>query len=292
MPGLPEHFQRGFIEHELKAGIEYAKHDDVGITGDLYIPKGPGKFPAVVAVHGGGWQLGSSLFHRGWGPYLAQRGIALFSVNYRLIKDGRKAYPEAVHDVRAGVQFLRAQGAQYHIDPERLGITGDSAGAHLAALVALAGDKAPFAGAYPDSPLAAISTAVKACIGVYGVYDMAAQWQHDLLHRPGDNIAQKFLGASLVEDRKLYFESSPVSYATRDRNQTAFLLAWGSEDDTVNPDTQSKAFLLALKQAGYFARPAVLQGAPHFWNTEPMDEPGSFSGFLAPRALRFLQEKL
>lgn len=280
------------MEYELKAGIEYAQHDGVAITGDLYLPKGADKFPAVAAVHGGGWQQGSSVFHRGWGPYLAQRGIALFSVNYRLIKDGRKAYPEAVHDVRAAVQFLRAQGAQYGIDPERLGITGDSAGGHLAALVALAGDKTPFAGAYPDSPLARISTSVKACIGVYGVYDMAAQWQHDLLHRPVDNIAQKFLGASLLDDRKAYFESSPISYATRDKNQTAFLLAWGTEDDTVDPETQSKAFLLALKQAGYFARPAVLQGAPHFWNTEPIEEPGSFSGFLAPRALRFLQEKL
>lgn len=81
------------MEHDLKAGIEYAKHDGIGITGDLYVPKGPGKFPAVVAVHGGGWQLGSSAFHKAWGAYLAQHGIALFSVNYRLIKDGRKAYP-------------------------------------------------------------------------------------------------------------------------------------------------------------------------------------------------------
>ncbi len=280
------------MEHELKAGIHYATHDGVAITGDLYLPKAPGEFPAVVAVHGGGWQQGSSLFHRSWGAYLAQHGIALFSVNYRLIKDGRKAYPEAVHDVRAAVQYLRSQGGQYHIDPERIGITGDSAGGHLAALVALAGDKAPFAGAYPDSPFSKISCSVKACLGVYGVYDMAAQWRHDLLNRPGDNIAQKFLGASLVDDSAIYFESSPVSYATRDKNKTAFLLAWGTEDDTVNPETQSKAFLLALKQAGYFARPMVLQGAPHFWNTEPMDEPGSFSGFLAPRALRFFQEKL
>jgi acetyl esterase/lipase len=279
------------MEFEVKTALEYTRHDGVSINGDLYLPKGPGKFPAVVAVHGGGWQLGSSVFHKGWGPYMASRGIALFSVNYRLIKDGKKMYPEAVHDVRAAVQFLRAQGEQFNIDGTRLGLTGDSAGGHLAALVALAGDKAPFAGAYPESPLSKVSTAVKACLGVYGVYDMTAQWQHDLLHRPLDNIAQKFLGAALNEDRKIYFEASPISYATRDKAQTAFLLAWGTEDDTVDP-AQSQAFLLALKQAGFFARPIVLQGAPHFWNTEPMDEPGSFSGFLAPRAYRFFQEKL
>src|SRR4051812_33793863 len=129
-------------------------------------------------------------------------------------------------------------------------------------------------------------------VGVYGVYDLAAQWNHDLLDRPLDNISAKFLGAPLIEDRRLYFEASPLSWATRDVNQTAFLLAWGTEDDIVDRTTQSEAFLRALKQANFFARPIILQGAPHFWNAEPLDEAGSRSGFLTPRLLRFLQEKL
>jgi hypothetical protein len=50
--------------------------------------------------------------------------------------------------------------------------------------------------------------------------------------------------------------------------------------------------LLALKQAGFFARTAVVPGAPHYWLSDPIDEPGGFSGFLAPRLVRFLAERL
>ena len=46
--------------------------------------------------------------------------------------------------------------------------------------------------------------------------------------------------------------------------------------------------MLALKQAGFFVRTAILQGAPHYLGSDPIDEPGSFSGFLAPRLMRFL----
>jgi acetyl esterase/lipase len=276
------------LEHEARLGIEFSRPGGVVLTGDLHVPAGATAAPVVVSVHGGGWQAGASGMHAHWGRYLAERGIALFSVNYRLAAEGRRAYPEAVHDVRAAIQFVRRQAAQLKVDPERVGLFGDSAGAHLAALVALAGDKAPFR----DSKDNGASTRVKAVVGVYGVYDLAAQWQHDLAGRPFDSIAARFLGAPLVDDRRLYFEASPLSWATRDMNKTAFLLAWGTEDDVVERTTQSEVFLRALKQAGFFARPVIVQGAPHFWNAEPIDEPGSRSGFLAPRMLRFLQEKL
>jgi len=273
------------LEYELKKGIEFVRRDGCPLAGDLYVPAGATRAPVVVSVHGGGWTLGNSAMHAHWGRYLAGSGIALFSIDYRLAAEGRKAYPEAVHDVRAAVQHVRDNAHELRLDPERIALFGDSAGAHLAALVALAGDKPPFAGGRT-------STRVKAVVGVYGVYDVAAQWQHDLLERPCDSICERFLGASLLDDRRLYFEASPLSYVTRDANGTAFLLAWGTEDDVVDRATQSEAFLRALKQAGFFARSVIVQGAPHFWNSEPIEEPGSRSGFLAPRLLRFLQDKL
>jgi hypothetical protein len=63
-------------------------------------------------------------------------------------------------------------------------------------------------------------------------------------------------------------------------------------DDTADPPTQSESFLLALKQAGFFVRSVILQAAPHFWVSDPIDETGSFTGFLAPRLVRFLQAQL
>jgi acetyl esterase/lipase len=280
------------MDYEIQRGVEYGRHDGVTLTGDLYTPEAPGRYPALVAVHGGGWQVGDASFYQHWGPYLAQRGYVLFSIDYRLIKDGKRTYPEAVHDVRAAVQFVRSRGDGIKVDGDRVGVMGDSAGAHLAALVALAGDAPPFREGYPTDAYNGVSTKVKVCVGVYGVYDMAAQWEHDQLHRTADPITQKFLGASLIDNRRLFFEASPLSYATRDNSQTAFLLTWGTEDDVVDRATQSGAFLRALKQAGFFVRPVVVQGAPHFWNADPIEEPASFPGFLAPRLLRFLQTRL
>jgi len=277
---------------DRQTGVTYATHDGVALLGDFYAPEGAGPFPALIAVHGGGWQLGTRESYRYWGPHLAASGCAVFSIDYRLAKLNQKTYPEAVHDVRAAVQFLRGSAADLKLDPRRIGMIGDSAGAHLSALVALAGDSPQFAGAYRDDPFASLPTKVKVVVGLYGVYDMAAQWQHDLIARPRDQITEKFLGAAPIDNRRLYFDSSPASYVTRDNNQTAFLIAYGTEDDVVDIETQSEAFVVALKQAGFFTRTCIAQGAPHYWGAEPVEEPGSFAAFFAPRLKRFLAERL
>jgi acetyl esterase/lipase len=280
------------LEFDTQTAVVYGTPEGAKITGDLYLPRALGRYPAIVAVHGGGWQAGNAAFYRYWGPYLARRGYVVFAIDYRLVRAGEKMYPQAVQDVRAAVQYLRHRAGELRVDPERIGMMGDSAGAHLSALVALAGDKPPFNEGSRGEPYASTSAKVKAVVGIYGVYDMAAQWEHDLRHRPHDNISEKFLGAPLTQNRHVYWEASPLSYVTRDNNQTSFLLSWGTEDDIVDRHTQSDHFLLALKQAGFYVRPVVVQGSPHFWAVDPIEEPASFSGFLAPRLVRFLQERL
>ena len=277
---------------EIRRDLPYATHDGVALAGDYYVPKAPGKYPVVVAVHGGGWQGGAKGGYRFWGPYLNQRGIALYAIDYRLAKPGQPAYPQEVQDVRAAIQFVKSKAADLKADPERVGLMGDSAGAHLAALTALAYDSAPFANAYASDPYASVNPRVKAVVGAYGVYDMVQQWMHDQIARPRDQIVEKFLGKPPMEDRKMYFESSPISYATRANNQTSFFLTWGTADDIADPATQSEAFMLALKQAGFFVRPAPVAAAPHFWMSDPIDEPRGHLGFVAPQIVRFLADRL
>jgi hypothetical protein len=117
------------------------------------------------------------------------------------------------------------------------------------------------------------------------------QWQHDLVARPQDNISKKYLGSVPYTDRKIFFDASPISYATTDGNSTRFLLIHGDNDDIVDPATQSTAFLTALKQSGFFARAAVIPGAGQFFITDLVDDT-SFGGFAGPRVLRFLKETL
>ena len=279
-------------QFELRPALTYATHDGVALAGDLYLPKAAGPAPALIAVHGGGWQQGARSAFQHWGPYLAARGYALFAVSYRFAKRGRKAFPEAVRDVLAAIQYLRGNATALGIDGARIGLFGASAGAHLSALAALGGRAPALAGGYPDDAHAGVDTTVKVLIGVYGVYDLVEMWQAYRLNSPLDNNIENFLGASPMENRQLYFDASPVTYATYAANKTAVLLACGTEDDLVDRRAHTDAFLRALKQAGFFARTCIVQGAGHYWVSDPLDEPGSYPGFLAPRLLRFLAEKL
>ena len=281
-------------EHEVatRPDIVFAEHDGVKLLGDLYLPEGLSNAPVLIGVHGGGWQLCDRKFYRNWGSYLAKHGYAVFAIDYRLMKPGVKTWPGVVGDCRAAVQFVRANAVEFGLDPQRIGMIGDSAGAHLSALVALAGDEPLFSNQYRDDACAATPAAVKAVIGFYGVYDMVAQWEHDQITRPRDSVTEKLLGCSPMISRRTFFEASPLSYATVDKNSACFLLIYGREDDIVEPATQSEKFLTALKQAGFFARTIVVPGAGHFWSVDPVDEPGSFGAYAGPRVLRFLAGQL
>src|SRR5262245_46653233 len=280
-------------EVEVRSGLTYATHDGTALSGDLYVPRGAGPFPVLVALHGGGWVQGVRSAFRYWGPYLAAHGYALFTISYRLAKPGQKTFPHAVQDALAAVQFVRGSARDFRLDGDRLGLMGASAGANVAALAALGREAALFRNGYPQDAHTSVNTAVKVLVGVYGVYDVAQMWQrYQAAAAPGGNNIETFIGCDPMDDRRAYFDASPVSYATYANNGIGVFLACGTEDDLVDRRTQTDAFLLALKQAGFFVRTCILQGAGHYWMNDPLDEPGSYTGFMAPRLLRFLAEKL
>src|SRR4051794_34086366 len=70
----------------VRNDIVFAEHDGTKLLGDLYAPKGLEKAPVLVAVHGGGWQIGDRKFYKNWGTYLAKNGYAVFTIEYRLMK--------------------------------------------------------------------------------------------------------------------------------------------------------------------------------------------------------------
>lgn len=283
---------RATHECVVTKGVEYVVHGGVKLTGDLYQPQGRDRAPAVIAVHGGGWQASTAARYKHWGPWLAARGIALFSIEYRLVRGRDNLYPASVHDTRAAIQFIRANAKSFSIDPERIGLMGASAGGHLSSLVALAGHREPFTDACPEDPFANVSTRVKAVVSVCSIYDMYAQWEHDLLARPRDNITEKYLGVSAIDDKFAYFHASPLAYVTQDADGPAFFVGWGTDDDVVDWKTQADPFVRALKQADYDVRILPVVGAPHFFMYAPLEDPGSHAAFLAGNVFRFLEERL
>ncbi len=268
--------------------MEYVRRGERTLTGDLYLPSDATHVPCLLAVHGGAWQRGTRKNHRRIGRYLAEHGVGLFSISYRFAPE--HPFPAAFQDARSGVQFLKAKGAGLGIDPQRIGIIGDSAGGHSATMVALAGDHPDFTGG--EQPFPGVSTKVKVCVPVYGVYDLLAHWEFERAFTPSVSGAEVYLGFDPVQDRLAYHHASPINYVSRAANPTTFFLCWGGRDDVVDPTTQSMALLTALKRADIYTRTCAVTEAPHFWLSDPLHEPGSFSGFLAPRLLRFLQDRL
>ena len=265
------------IAMTVQHNVVYAERDGQALKGELYLPDGAGPHPVLVAVHGGGWKYADASFYSHWGPYLAHHGYALFAINYRLVHGKDKLYPAAPDDARAALGFVRRQAAALHLDDNRLGLIGDSAGAQIAALAALTDEGKP---------------RLKALVGIYGIYDMAAQWQDDHAHRPDDDIVGDYLGTTPQQAPALYADASPLMQIHAGAGSPAVLLVWGTRDDRVDSKAQSKAFLKALQDKGYAAQALVMQGAPHYWASDPIKPGKNYPGYLAPRLLHFLEQSL
>ncbi len=264
---------------ETRPGLTFAIAGEVALKGDLYVPDGAGPHPVLVAAPGGAWLRGdrSQLAH--WGQYLSGQGVAVFVIDYRRSTAG-KVFPQNRDDVAAALAFIRHEGPGLSLDPARLGLLGASAGAHLAALVAL--DEA-------DRP----ALPVRVLVGVYGVYDLAAHWQADLGRNaaPGEDPTERMLGAKLFDDQQLYFEASPIRHVTHAGNALKVMLIWGQDDAEVLPG-QSEAFSRSLGQAGFPVATLPVPGAGHFWFSKEPLSPETFNGAVAPRLAAFLKEHL
>ncbi|WP_179213890.1 alpha/beta hydrolase [Rhizobium sullae] len=278
----------------VRKGIPYARHGNVELRGDLYLPAGDGPFPVVVAAPGGGWRLCDPRAAKVWGPFLAMNGIALFGFNYR-VADKTKMFPEAVCDVVSAIQFVRGAADELGIDPARIAMLGSSAGAHVGALATLGGDSPHFRNAQPANDFSSADASVKAFAGIYGVYDLFALWQQEIadITDPKERRSECLIGAPPFANRQSYFDASPISYVRYAVNTIPMFIAYGTADETVNPQFQTIPFIGALKQAGFMVRDFPVIGAGHFWfGEESIDDPRGYTGYIAPRLLRFFKQFL
>lgn len=144
----------------VERGVEYSKAGGESLQLNLARPKaGAGPFPAVVCIHGGGFRAGKRESYDALTAKLAQRGYIAATVSYRLAP--KHQFPAAVHDVKAAVRWVRANAAKLRIDPDRIGVTGGSAGGHLAQFLGVTGDVKEFEG---DGSNPGVSSRVKCVV--------------------------------------------------------------------------------------------------------------------------------
>jgi acetyl esterase/lipase len=174
---------------------------------------------------------------------LAENGYVAAAVSYRMMP--KYPFPYCLHDCKAAVRWLRLHASQYRLDPDRIAVLGNSAGGHLAALLATTSSERDLEG--PDNPGA--SSAVQAAVVLYGVADLS-YYRHPkgYISMAGLTHAyvKQFVGQP--DDRRDPFDAaSPVTYA--DRSTCPILFVHGSKDGFV-PHGQSLAFCEQLERLG------------------------------------------
>ena len=275
---------------EVCRDVVFATHGGEDLPADLYLPAGPGPFPAFVLLHGGAFTKGSRTSYSNWGRFLAAHGIVALSADYRIATATRTTYPEAILDAKAAVAWLRGSATALRIDPDRIGVLGGSAGGYLAAMVALTARDPRFA--LPDGgPFTGVPTHVDVVVPMAGLFDLPAWWLYGAHRAPDDTPLEWYLGGTPLDLRERYFEASPLVHAsTANVRGTRWLIAWGTRDEVAEPETQSVPFSEAVKLAGAQVRVVPIEGAPHYWYMEgEVDGSNPFNDFVGRRMLTFLR---
>ena len=208
-----------------------------GLKLDAFVPAAAKPVPAVIIVHGGGWEAGDKVTYVAplFEP-LARAGIAWFSIDYRLTP--AVAHAEQLEDLREAIRFIRAGHRRFNIDPARLFLLGESASAQMATLIAA-----------EDGSLAGV-------VSFYGVYDLAAMVTDA---SPRSLLVRLFRRTVLDESAvTLLRKYSPLERAHR--NMPPVLLINGTAERLWE---QAQRYAKRLGELGVRHEVIRLEGAPH-----------------------------
>ena len=235
---------------------------------DLWVPPTAAPAPLVVWIHGGGFMFGD----RRYLPEtlrpgqvfdaLLDAGLAVATIDYRHALEA--PFPAQLHDAKAAVRYLRAHAVELGVSTERIGVMGESAGGHIAALVGLTAHRPDLEGAHG---VVGPSSAVDVVVDWYGPADLttmpratlpppiAAKLPPELRVPPEDQLTRGLEGAALAD-------ASPITHVTADA--PPFLLLHGTTDWLV-PYDQSEQLHAALTAARVDSRLVPVEGAEHIF---------------------------
>jgi pectinesterase len=244
---------------------------------DVYRPKAEGSRPAVLVVHGGGWERGSRNMERPLAKRLAALGFVTVPVSYRLGVPGR--FPNALFDLKNAVRWLRANAGRFGLDSRRVAALGASSGGQLVALLGASNGLSEFEGSGQNREQ---SSAVQAVIDIDGLADFTGP---SLLEKERKNpgAPTRFLGGSYDARAATWRNASALSHVGAQSAPTLFI-----NSTAPTPILPGRAQMAeALTRAGIASAMITLPDTPHpFWLVNPWFEP------TLRAAERFLKERL
>jgi acetyl esterase/lipase len=191
--------------YRSETNIVYSTVDGKDLWLNAFLPDSVTPVPAMVEIHGGWWFGGQSATHLdqvgGW-QFFKRWGLAVFSVEYRLGKDG--GFPENIRDCRNAIRYIRLNAKRFNIDPARIDVTGGSAGGHLSLMVAMVPEDFPDGG--PTAGLEGVSATVSGSFSYIPPTDFVRFW-----HQGPDDVATNQDGSTSFRgpDYKIPYDSRP-----------------------------------------------------------------------------------
>jgi acetyl esterase/lipase len=280
--GFPLPVDKSFYTKRME--IAYKETPEGPLHLDAYRPVLPEdrRVPLVVMIHGGGWHQGGR-FDMGltrWAGYLASAELAVVSIDYRLAPATH--YPDSFQDCVDAIDWAVEHAGELGADPERIGLWGDSAGAHLVLLMATSQTREGFAG----PRLRAGGERLRCAVAWYPPTDLLRLHRAETSTGLDASLVQSFVGVDPTADPERWREVSPIEQAHAGTPPSLILHGTG---DLLVPQVQATSFAQKLSELGAACELHVVEGAVHGFDRIA---PGPEAISLIERNREFLREHL
>ena len=223
--------------------LQYIQRPDGALELDFYVPrKKPQNLPCIVVITGGGFSTRTQSRFAPYAAHFAAQGFAAACISYRGRPD--HTYRDTIRDTKAAVRFLRSNATRLGIDPRRIGAMGQSAGGHLAAMLAVSGGVPVYE---KDAGNADVSSRVQAAVSFAGVFDFIARLKDGGHQKHGLETKRRtngeWIGETFSESSIAWQEVSPIAHL--DKKDPPMLLVHCRSDRTV-PVEQSEQMFEAI----------------------------------------------
>lgn len=255
------------LPYEQNQDLVYAEPDGIGLLMDVFVPTGRKNGLAIVDIASGAWHSdrGKIRDHQMAKMYdvFCGKGYTVFAI--RPGSRSRFTAEEMVRNVKTGIRWVKAHADEYGIDADRLGLSGASAGGHLAAMTVVTREDGR-----PDAKdrLARLSTDV-AAVGIFFPPTNFIQWGEGKpdLNQLGDILFHG--GIDCQSEAEIEEKARAISPGLLVNGPTPPFLIWHGDADPLVPLQQSEFFVEKLKAAGTDVEFHIKPGGGHPWMTIP-----------------------